>query len=72
MQWKLCFAQRLNRLGGCYTYPQLKQHHFVCNEIMLSKIENVKVIVHRQIPKGFEIKTLSISKKSDGYYVTLN
>ncbi len=18
MQWKLCFAQRLNRLGGCY------------------------------------------------------
>jgi len=20
MQWKLCFAQRLNRLGGCYTF----------------------------------------------------
>ena len=55
-----------------FTYPQFKQHHFVCNEIMLSKIGNVKVIVHRPIPKEFEIKTLSITKKSDGYNVTLS
>ncbi len=39
---------------------------------MLSKIGNVKVIVHRQIPQGFEIKTLSITKKPNGYYVTLH
>jgi hypothetical protein len=22
MQWKLCFAQRLNRQGGCYNDPK--------------------------------------------------
>jgi putative transposase len=38
----------------------------------LSKIGEVKVIVHRQIPVGFEIKTVSVTKKSDGYYVTLS
>jgi putative transposase len=63
---------KIKRHYNTFTYPHLKQHHFVCNEIMLSKIGNVKVIVHHQIPQGFEIKTLSITKKSDGYYVTLN
>jgi putative transposase len=46
-----------------FTYPHLKQHHFVCNEIMLSKIGNVKVIVHRQIPQGFESR-LSLLPRS--------
>jgi putative transposase len=32
----------------------------------------VKVIVHRPIPDGFEIKTVSVTKKCDGYYVTLS
>jgi putative transposase len=54
---------KTNRQYKTFTYPQFKQHHFVCNEITLSKIGNVKVIVHRQIPKGFEIKTVSITKK---------
>ena len=30
------------------------------------------MIVHRQIPEGFEIKTVSITKKYNGYYVTLS
>ncbi len=55
-----------------FTYPQFKQHHFADGKIMLSKIGDVKVIVHRQIPDGFEIKTASVTKKSDGYYVTLS
>ncbi|WP_445246450.1 RNA-guided endonuclease InsQ/TnpB family protein [Microcoleus sp. OTE_8_concoct_300] len=55
-----------------FTYPQFKQHHFSGNKITLSKIGEVKVIVHRQIPEGFEIKTVSITKKSNGYYVTLS
>ncbi|MEG5031847.1 transposase [Microcoleus sp. AT3-D2] len=55
-----------------FTYPQFKQHHFVGNKITLSKIGIVKVIVHRQTPDGFEIKTVSVTKKSDGYYVTLS
>jgi putative transposase len=40
--------------------------------IHLSKIGDVKVIVHRPIPDGFKIKTVSITKKADGYYVSLS
>jgi putative transposase len=55
-----------------FTYTQFKRHHFVNNKITLSKIGEVKVIVHRPIPDGFTIKTVSITKKADGYYVTLS
>ncbi len=55
-----------------FTYPQFKQHHFVGNKITLSKIGDVKVIIHRPIPDGFVIKTLSVTKKANGYYVTLS
>ena len=54
------------------TYPQFKRHHFANNKITLSKIAEVKVIVHRPIPVGFDIKTVSVTKKADGYYVTLS
>jgi len=30
------------------------------------------VIVHRPIPDGFDIKTVSVTRKADGYYVTLS
>jgi putative transposase len=55
-----------------FTYPQFKRHHFTGKLITLSKIGDVKVIVHRQIPDGFDIKTVSITKKANGYYVTLS
>ncbi|NEQ71344.1 MAG: transposase, partial [Symploca sp. SIO2D2] len=55
-----------------FTYKQFKQHHFVDNKITLSKIGEVKVIVHRPIPDGFVIKTVSVTKKANGYYVTLS
>ena len=55
-----------------FTYPQFKKEHFVNNRITLSKIGTVKVIVHRQIPDGFDIKTVSVTKKANGYYVTLS
>jgi putative transposase len=71
-----------------FTYPQFKRHHFVADKITLSKIGDIKVIVHRQIPDGFDasttlsvntersrgvdIKTVSVTKKSDGYYITLS
>ena len=32
----------------------------------------VKVVLHRSIPDGFKIKTVSITKKADGYYLTLS
>ncbi len=55
-----------------FTYKQFKQHPKVGNKITLSKIGEVKVIVHRPIPDGFVIKTLSVTKKASGYYVTLS
>lgn len=54
------------------TYTQFKDHYFVGNKITLSKIGTVKVIVHRQLPDGFKIKTVSVTKKANGYYVTLS
>jgi putative transposase len=32
----------------------------------------VKVVLHRPIPKGFKIKLYSVTKKADGFYVTLS
>ncbi|WP_442948996.1 RNA-guided endonuclease InsQ/TnpB family protein, partial [Nostoc sp.] len=55
-----------------FTYPQFKRHHFANNKITLSKIGNVRVIIHRQVPDEFDIKTVSVTKKADGYYVTLS
>ncbi|AFZ26478.1 transposase, IS605 OrfB family, central region [Cylindrospermum stagnale PCC 7417] len=55
-----------------FTYTQFKRHHFVNNKITLSKIGDIKVIVHRPIPVGFDIKTVSVTKKADGYYITLS
>ena len=55
-----------------FTYKQFKHYHFVDNTIKLSKIGEVKVIAHRQIPDGFKIKTVSVTKKADGYYITLS
>lgn len=55
-----------------FTYPQFKKEHLQNDQITLSKIGTIKVIVHRQIPDGFDIKTVSVTKKSDGYYITLS
>lgn len=55
-----------------FTYPSFQGNHFVGNKITLSKIGEVKVIVHRPIPQGFQIKTVSVTKKVDGYYITLS
>ncbi|MBE9054790.1 RNA-guided endonuclease TnpB family protein [Sphaerospermopsis sp. LEGE 08334] len=55
-----------------FTFPQFQRHHFNGNKITLSKIGDIQVIVHRPIPDGFDIKTVSVTKKADGYYVTLS
>ncbi|WP_293118611.1 transposase [Okeania sp. SIO1I7] len=55
-----------------FTYPQFQQHHFVNNKVKLSKIGDVKVIVHRPIPDGFIIKTVSVTRKSNGYFVNFS
>ncbi|NEO34876.1 MAG: transposase [Moorea sp. SIOASIH] len=55
-----------------FTYPQIKQSCLQGNRIDLPKLGKIKVVLHRQIPDGFKIKTVSISKKADGLYVTLS
>jgi len=55
-----------------FTYPQAKQDCLQGKKINLPKLGKIKVIVHRPIPDGFKIKTVSISKKADGFYVTLS
>ncbi len=42
------------------------------NLINLPMFGKVKLILHRPLPDGFKIKTASLTKKSDGYYVTLS
>jgi putative transposase len=55
-----------------FTYPAIKDDCIQNNKIILPKLGAIKVIQHRPIPDGFKIKTASITKKADGYYVTLS
>ncbi|MCV3214718.1 transposase [Plectonema radiosum NIES-515] len=55
-----------------FTYPQMKEGCLQDNLINLPMFGRVKVILHRPIPDGFKIKTASVTKKSDGYYLTLS
>jgi putative transposase len=55
-----------------FTFPQMKQDCIDGKFIKLPKIGKVKLILHRPIPDGFKIKTATITKKADGWYVTLS
>ncbi|MCC5664724.1 transposase [Nostoc sp. CHAB 5784] len=55
-----------------FTYPQIKDGCLQGNLITLPMFGIVKVILHRPIPDGFKIKTASVTKKADGYYLTLS
>ncbi|WP_293075745.1 transposase [Okeania sp. SIO3B5] len=41
-------------------------------QIIISRFGTIPVIVHRPIPDGFVIKTATITKKADGYYVSFS
>jgi len=51
-------------------YPQMKEGCLQGNLINLPMFGKVKVILHRPIPDGFKIA--SVTKKADGYYLTLS
>lgn len=55
-----------------FLYPQIKNDCLQGNLINLPMFGKVKVILHRPIPDGFKVKTVSITKKADGYYATLS
>ena len=54
-----------------FTYPQAKDDWLIGNKIKLPKLGLIKYISHRPIPQGFRLKTTSVTKKADGYYLTL-
>jgi putative transposase len=55
-----------------FTFPQMKQDCVQGKFIHLPKIGAVKLIQHRPLPDGFVIKTATITRKADGWYVTLS
>ncbi|HEY9901837.1 MAG TPA: transposase, partial [Candidatus Sericytochromatia bacterium] len=54
------------------TFPQMKQDCIQGKFINLPKIGLVKLIQHRSLPNGFKIKTATVTRKVDGWYVTLS
>ncbi len=54
-----------------FTFPQAKDSWLKENKIKLPKLGLIKYICHRSIPQGFKVKTASVTKKADGYYLTL-
>ncbi|MCY7384020.1 MAG: transposase [Microcoleus sp. CAN_BIN18] len=55
-----------------FTYPQMKDGCLQGNLVNLPMFGKVKVVLHRPIPDGFKIKTASVTKKADGFYLTLS
>ncbi len=54
-----------------FTYTQAKDNWIIGNKIKLPKLGLIKFVCHRKIQDGFAIKTASVTKKADGYYLTL-
>ena len=54
-----------------FAYQQVKPNCIQGNRITLPKLGEVKFIQHRPIPDGFTIKRALVTKKADGWYVTL-
>jgi len=55
-----------------FTFPQMKQDCIEGKLIKLPMIGKVKLIQHRSLPDGFKIKTATVTRKVDGWYVTLS
>ncbi|HAN73737.1 MAG TPA: transposase, partial [Planktothrix sp. UBA8402] len=55
-----------------FTYPQMKDGCLDGNRINLPMLGKIKVVLHRPAPDSFKVKTASITKKADGYYLTLS
>jgi putative transposase len=54
-----------------FTYPQSSIDWIDGNKIELPKLGVFKVIWHRPLPEGFNVKTAIITQKADGWYITL-
>ncbi|MEQ8998492.1 MAG: transposase [Coleofasciculus sp. B1-GNL1-01] len=52
-------------------FPSIKSECIQGNRIVLPKMGAIKFIQHRPTPDGFVVKRALITKKADGWYVTL-
>jgi putative transposase len=59
-----------------FTFPRVNHPkagaHLLGDTLKLSRIGEVKVVLHRPIPDGFELKQATILHKADGWYVSLS
>ncbi len=59
-----------------FTFPRVNcpkaGAYLTGNVLKLSKIGEIKVILHRSIPDGFAVKQATIVHKADGWYVSLS
>ncbi|WP_333471753.1 RNA-guided endonuclease InsQ/TnpB family protein [Microcoleus sp. herbarium12] len=55
-----------------FTFPQMKQDCIAGKFIKLPSFGNIKLIQHRPLPDGFKIKTATVTRKVDGWYVVLS
>ena len=54
------------------TFTQMKQTCLSTNRITLPKLGALKLVIHRPIPDGFKIKTATVVRQADGWYVSLS
>lgn len=54
------------------TFTQMKQTCLSGNKITLPKLGVLKLVVHRPISDGFQIKTATVIRQADGWYVSLS
>jgi putative transposase len=54
-----------------FLFPQFKESPINGSKIKLPKIGEMPIVLHREIPDGFEVKTVRVSRKHSGWYVTL-
>jgi putative transposase len=60
-----------------FTFPRINCPKAGVNRIeggvlTLSKIGSMRVIMHRPFPDGFELKTATVVKKADGWYIAVS
>lgn len=54
------------------TFTQMKQTCLDGNKITLPKLGVLKLVVHRPIPDGFQIKTATVVRQADGWHISLS
>ncbi len=54
------------------TFPQIKEENLIGNTIKLPKLGVLEFVKSRDIESGFKLKTVSVTRKADGYYVSFS